>query len=104
MRKKNIEPSPRLVRIWTKLTIDMRSRLTKLMHSTPGTMRQYVEGRREISPELAIRLEKAADALGIEPINRTQLSKTCHDCEYAKACLIRGGARPVPVVKMEMLK
>lgn len=87
MKKKTIHLIPRLVKVWVKLTPEMRRRLTRLMHSTPGTMRQYVEGRREISPELAIRLEKATDTLGVEPLNRMQLNKTCNQCEYARlAC------------------
>jgi hypothetical protein len=68
------------------LTPEMRRRLTKLMRTTPGTVRQYVEGRRTISSGMAIRMEKATLTLGVEPLNRRDLSMVCHDCEYARAC------------------
>lgn len=92
MRKKKIELIPRLVKLWTHLTPEMRRRLTKLMHSTPGTMRQYVEGRREISPELAVRFEKATETLDVERLNRMQLNHTCRACEYARQCNPKGKA------------
>ncbi len=92
MRKKKIELIPVLVKLWTRLTPEMRRRLTKLMRSTPGTMRQYVEGRREISPDLAIRFEKATETLDVERVNRMQLNHTCRACEYARAINPKGKA------------
>jgi len=91
MKRKSPKPIPKLSALWTSLTPEMRRRLTKLMHTTPGTVRQYVEGRRTISPDMAIRMEKATITLGVEPLNRRELSKTCHDCEYAKACTAKKG-------------
>lgn len=80
------KPIPKLLALWEKLTPEMRTRLTKLMHSTPGTVRQYVEGRRTISAGMAIRMEKATETLDVDRLNRRDLSQTCHDCEYAIAC------------------
>jgi hypothetical protein len=91
MKRKNPKPIPKLLTLWTSLTPEMRRRLTKLMHSTPGTVRQYVEGRRTISAEMAVRMEKATITLGVEPLSRMVLNKTCHDCEYARACVGKKG-------------
>ena len=86
-------PVARLVKLWRFLTPTMRERLTALMRSTPGTMRQYVEGRRSISPDIAIRFEKATYKLGVDPVNRMQLSPTCKKCEYALRCNPKGKAK-----------
>jgi hypothetical protein len=55
------------------------------MRSTPGAMRQYIEGRRHISPDIAIRLEKATLTLGVDPISRMTLNQTCRRCDFARA-------------------
>ena len=93
-RKKTIDRSPidpkprpkpvaRLVKLWRTLTPEMHERVAVLMKSSTNNLRQYVFGRRNISPEVAIKFEKATYELGLEPVNRMQLSPTCRNCEYA---------------------
>ncbi len=87
MQRKNPKPVKQLVKLWKFLTPTMRERLTRLMKSTPGAMRQYVEGRRSISSDMAIKFEKATLTLGVDPISRMTLNETCRRCEFAKlAC------------------
>ena len=82
---KKFTPNPKLVAFWKRLTPDLRKQFTKLMRSTPGSIRQYAEGRRGISAEVAARVEKASREIAItKPLDRTELSKTCAQCEYAK--------------------
>jgi DNA-binding transcriptional regulator YdaS (Cro superfamily) len=71
--------------LWRGLEPKQRLRFAKLAKSTEASLRQYAEGRRNISPDLAIRVEKAASRMQIIPIiNRTDLSATCQSCEYAR--------------------
>lgn len=82
-----LKPNPKLMALWQSMTPPQRKRFAALARSTSGSLRQTVEGRRGISSDLAIRLEKAAARLGLKPISRTDLSDTCSKCEFARACL-----------------
>ena len=91
MKAKRIKipaPHPKLERMWREMTPELRRQFTKLMRSTPGAVRQYAEGRRGISPAVAIRIEKATIEMNVKTgiINRTELNQTCHTCEYARRC------------------
>jgi len=81
------EPNKRLLALWQKLEPKMRERLARLAGTSPGSLRQYAEGRRRVNPELAAQLEKSIKLMGYVPINRTQLNDTCKRCEYARRCL-----------------
>lgn len=85
MNKKPLRPNPKLLALWRRLEPKQRAVFAKYVKSTDSTLRQYAEGRRNISPDLAIRIEKAAARMQIIPIvNRTDLSQTCAKCEYAR--------------------
>lgn len=82
-----LKPNAKLAAMWRKMTPPERLRFATLVKSTPGSLRQSIEGRRKISPDLAVRIERATVAIGVTPINRTSLNETCKRCDYAKACL-----------------
>lgn len=80
------KPNPKLDALWSKLDMKQRARLSRLAGKTPGSMQHVVKGRRGISSELAVRLERAASKMKME-ISRTDLNPTCGRCEFARACL-----------------
>lgn len=61
-----------------------------LYHLSAGSEKSYA---RSAEPELAARIERASLAMSAEtkgllpPVYRTDLNKTCRDCEYAAKCL-----------------
>lgn len=88
MQKKPLKPNPKLLALWRSLPPKQRATFARFVKSTDSTLRQYAEGRRNISPDLAIRIEKAAARMQIVPIiNRTDLNATCAKCDYAKYAL-----------------
>ena len=88
---KEPKPNKPLLTLWQSLTPDLRRQLAKLSRTSAGSLRQYAEGRRGITPALAIRVEKAVTELGFKTIWRTQLNDTCGKCEFARTCLSRKG-------------
>jgi hypothetical protein len=88
---KEPKPNKPLLALWQSLTPDLRRQLAKLSRTSAGSLRQYAEGRRGITPALAIRVEKAVTELGFKTIWRTQLNETCNKCEFARTCLSRKG-------------
>lgn len=87
MNRKPIRPQPKLLALWRSLTPAQRKRFATLAKSTPGSLRQYSEGRRSVNPDLAVRIEKAGVKMGFAPISRTDLNETCAKCEFARYCL-----------------
>ena len=83
---KPIRPNQKLLTMWRQLTPDQRKRFAKLAQTTAGSLRQTVEGRRGISSDLAVRIEKSAQRMQLTPIGRGELNPTCHACEYRRAC------------------
>lgn len=81
------KPNPKVLAIWRKLKPEQRVRLAALAKTTAGSLRGNIEGRRGISSDLAIRVEKAAVKLGVQGLSRTDLNATCSRCEYARACM-----------------
>ena len=86
-RPKPAKPNKALLALWKPMSLKHRARFAMLADTSLGSLRQYVEGRRGISSELAAQLEKAARLMGVAPIDRTQLNVTCRKCDYAKRCL-----------------
>jgi DNA-binding transcriptional regulator YdaS (Cro superfamily) len=88
---KPLHPVPAALRdLWQSLKPKLRLKLAKAADTSPGTMRQYVEGRRGISTAVAARIEQATKATrGVPRITRTQLNETCRTCEYAITCEAR---------------
>ena len=86
MRKADPKPIPKFLALWKKMIPASRTIFAKMARTTPGNLRQYAEGRREITPKLAIRIEKAINELHLPPITRMDLNETCRKCEYAIAC------------------
>jgi DNA-binding transcriptional regulator YdaS (Cro superfamily) len=93
---KRYTPNVKLSELWKRMTPDLRKQFTKIMRTTPGNVRQYAEGRRGISAEVAARIERASTTLAItKPIDRTELNKTCAGCPYAEVarkCIKKGVA------------
>lgn len=89
MPKKTFTPSPKLGALWRTLDTKQRERFASLAGTTAGSLRHVVEGRRGISAELAVKLEKAAIRIGVAMISRTELNAACSKCEFARACLAR---------------
>jgi hypothetical protein len=75
--------------MWRALTPAERKLFAHFAKTTAGNFRHYVEGRRNFTPEVAIRTEKAAVRMRLKPISRAELSATCSKCEFARACLDR---------------
>lgn len=81
------KPIRKLVAFWRGMTPDQRVRFAALVHSTVGSLRQIVEGRRGISSEMAVKLEKASVHMHTDVVlNRMDLNATCRRCEYARTC------------------
>lgn len=80
------KPIPKLLALWQKMNPAARVVFAKMARTSSGNLRQYAEGRRGISSALAIRIEKTVQQLGLKPISRMDLNKTCRECEFAKAC------------------
>lgn len=60
-------------------------RLAALAKTTYGTLRHVAAGRRGMSSEAAIRVERAAKRMG-KDVRRETLNAGCESCEFAKAC------------------
>lgn len=86
MRSVKPHPNRKLLALWHRLDVTLRRRFADLAKTTVGSLRQYAEGRRNMSPGLAIRVEKATVMLGVPKIDRTELSEVCRKCKYARAC------------------
>lgn len=68
------------------LTPEQVRELAPLVPTTPGSLRQYVENRRQgTSAQRAIAIERAASKLGLD-IRRETLNSGCSQCEFAKTC------------------
>lgn len=67
------------------LTPTQLKRLAALAKTTYGTLRHVAAGRRGMSSEAAIRVERAAKRMG-KDVRRETLNAGCESCEFAKAC------------------
>lgn len=75
---------------------DQQADLARLAGTTLGTLRQIAgsyrtEGKPSVTPDLARRIELAADKIGpggvfLPPIHREKLAPACASCEFAKQC------------------
>lgn len=83
MTKKPIRPNPKLLALWKSLKPEQKQLFAKLAKTTIQNLRQYVEGRRHIHPDLAIRVERASAGVGVV-LDRTELSDVCRRCDYAR--------------------
>lgn len=81
-------PNPKLLAVWRDMTPEQRKRFAALVKTTVGNLRQNVDGRRGISSDLAIRIEKAVARMRFlnTSISRMELNATCGRCEFARAC------------------
>ncbi len=96
MRQAAPKPIPKFLALWKKMIPASRIEFAKMARTTSGNLRQYAEGRREITPRLAIRIEKVVEELKLPPLTRMDLNETCRKCEYARACLTAGGKKKGP--------
>ena len=96
---KTLKPVAAFHHLWQEMTPELRRRFVKVLGTTPGTARQYAEGRRGISSAVAIRIEKATMLMGTKfpRLNRMQLNETCGSCEFAIRCTKRGMPEQVVV-------
>jgi hypothetical protein len=77
----------RLARMWHAMKPEARKVFAQLVGKSVNSFRHVAEGRRGISSELAIKIEKASALLDTRPrFNRMDLNETCRKCEYAKRC------------------
>jgi hypothetical protein len=88
MSTRVVKPVRPFLNLWRMLTPALRKRFVLVLKSSAGTVRQYAEGRRGISPAVAARIEKASVMLGGDypRLNRMDLNETCRNCEFAIAC------------------
>ena len=95
---RRLKPIKPLLDLWKMMTPAIRKRFVLVLKTSPGTARQYAEGRRGISPAVAIRIEKATGMLGTgyPKLSRMDLNETCRGCEFAIACSGRQAVVPVP--------
>lgn len=87
MRTKPIKPNPKLLALWRSLSPAQRKVFARHAKSTAGALRGPVEGRRGISSDLAVRIERAVVKIHAQPISRTELNETCNKCEFARYAL-----------------
>ncbi len=85
--RKPIKVNSRLRNLWASLTAAQRKVFAKHVKSTVGSFKHTAYGRRRITPETAVRIEKATVRMGLDVIGRTELNETCSRCEFARACL-----------------
>lgn len=64
-------------------------RLAKLAKTSYDTLRHAATGRRGVSSQAAIRIERAGHRMGLD-LRREQMSAGCAKCEFAKACRAKG--------------
>jgi len=86
-KRKPIKTNPRLVKLWASLDAAQRKVFAKHVKSTVNSFKHTAYGRRRITPETAVRIEKATVRMGLDVIGRTELNETCARCEFARACL-----------------
>ncbi len=76
----------------SKATIPQREQLIKLAGTTKGSLHQAAKAYRtggalRITPDLAMRLEKASLKIDVSPhLRREDLSPACSKCDLAKNC------------------
>jgi len=80
--------SIRLAKAWHHMVPADRKVFTKLVGKSVNSFRHVAEGRRGISSDLAIRIEKASEKMAdrMPTFNRMELNETCRKCEYARRC------------------
>lgn len=83
---KPLKPNPKLQALWRDLDPKQRKRFAALAGKTAGSLRHVVDGRRGISSDLAIKLEKASVRMALKPLDRMALNETCGKCEFARYC------------------
>lgn len=68
-------------------TAEQRRAIAKAMggRATENSLRHVAKGRRGVSAEMAVAIERAAGAVGLD-IRRESLSPTCAGCEFARTC------------------
>ncbi len=73
------------------LTPDEQRRIAALVQSstgratTAGSLRHAVKGRVGVSAEMALAIESAGKAIGLD-LRREDMSVACGACEFAKQC------------------
>jgi len=67
------------------LTPLQRRRLAALAGCSEGALRHASAGRRGISSQMAIRLERAAKRMGLV-LRREDMNAGCRSCEFARFC------------------
>lgn len=89
---KPLRPNRKLTTLWHRYSPEQKRQFALHLKTTVDSLRQYVDGRRTIHPELAIKMEKASHrivwAVGrterpMPDISREDLSAVCAKCEYA---------------------
>jgi CRISPR/Cas system-associated exonuclease Cas4 (RecB family) len=98
MRHAPAKPIPKFLALWKKMIPESRIEFAKMARTTSGNLRQYAEGRREVTPRLAIRIEKVVEKLQLPALTRMDLNETCRNCEYARACVTKGGRKKGPML------
>jgi hypothetical protein len=82
-----VKPNAKLSRVWHLMRPEARKVFADFVGKSVNSFRHVAEGRRGISSDLAIRIEKASEKLDTRPrLTRMELNATCRNCEYAKAC------------------
>lgn len=67
------------------LTPDQLRRLATLAQCSPASLRHVAAGRRSMSAEMAIRVERAAKRMRLD-LRREDMNSGCAGCEFAKKC------------------
>jgi transcriptional regulator with XRE-family HTH domain len=69
----------------TDLPPKVRNQLADKAGVSRGTLRHVAAGRRNVSSEAAIVLEKAAKKMGLD-LRREDMARGCQVCEFARRC------------------
>jgi transcriptional regulator with XRE-family HTH domain len=72
----------------TDLPPKIRNQLADKAGVSRGTLRHVAAGRRNVSSEAAITLERAAWRIGLD-LRREDMARGCASCEFARRCRMK---------------
>lgn len=89
-----VPKKPNAVKAWMQVaSVEEQDALANLAGTTRAMLYQYAGGFRKTSSEKAVRIENATKQMAksskgrLPVIYRTDLSRACSQCEFARKCL-----------------
>lgn len=83
--KKPLRPNRKLLAFWRGLSPAEKRAFAGDVKSSVDSLRQYVDGRRTVHPEMAVKLERASWRIMPVGVDRADLSPVCAKCKYVAA-------------------